>query len=184
MTNQSAIDVAGMTLPAGTWSVCAPESRAAFTVRDKVFATVSGTIPVISGQVEITAGGSVASGWMELAGSGIATGNRRRDSDLAKPALLDLAAHPVLTVEIGACESRSTHWEATAKLTARGRQVPVGLQASVAGEDESGVLVRVTGRLDRSGLGMRVPRLVIGRYVDLDVRARFLAPQEGGASGS
>ena len=32
---------------------------------------------------------------------------------------------------------------------------------------------QVTGRLDRSGLGIRVPTFIVGRYIDVEVRALF-----------
>ena len=49
MTSQAARDLAPAGIPAGTWSIVPDASTASFTVKDKLFFTVHGTIPVSSG---------------------------------------------------------------------------------------------------------------------------------------
>ena len=37
----------------------------------------------------------------------------------------------------------------------------------------TGVRATVTGTLDRSGLGMRAPSFIVGRYLEIEVDLRF-----------
>ncbi|HYN29989.1 MAG TPA: YceI family protein [Dermatophilaceae bacterium] len=157
----------------GTWTVVPEASRAAFTVRDKLFATVHGTFPVRAGTVVTDTHGAVVRARMELEVAGVTTGNARRDRDLRKPHLLDAAAHPTVVVEADRVTPSEAGWTVEARLTARGASSPLELRVTPSGADDRQVQVRVTGRLDRSGLGMRVPTVVIGRHVEIDVDALF-----------
>lgn len=57
------------------------------------------TIPVTSAHVEVTEDGSVRDVSAVLDIASVDTGHRKRDSDLRKPGLLDLANHPQLTFD-------------------------------------------------------------------------------------
>jgi polyisoprenoid-binding protein YceI len=50
--------------------------------------------------------------------------------------------------------------------------VPVDLTVTLTAVDEGSAAARITGRLDRSGLGIKVPGFVIARVVDLEVDVR------------
>ena len=163
-------------LSTGTWTVVATESTARFSVRDKMVTTVHGTIPVVSGTVEVSPTGEIVRGRMELDLTRIETGNRRRDLDLAKPSLLGTAAHPVLVVETGPAEVDGSIWRLPATLSAGGGGIALSLAGEVTASEAGRIRVRITGRLDRTGLGMRVPRFVIGRYIDVDVDAWYAEP--------
>lgn len=156
-------------LARGTWAIAPAESTARFRVRDKLVGTTSGSIPVRSGTVRLGAGGAVEDARVELDVAGIDTGNRHRDRDLRKPRFLAADEHPVIVVQTGPAVARPDGWRMTATLTARGAAVPVELAVTIVEIGEVRVRVRVTGRLDRTDLGMGVPTFVVGRMIDIDV---------------
>lgn len=156
-------------LAAGRWRVVADASTARFTVKDKMVLTVHGTLPITSGSVDLTTDQRVESATVELDASRIDTANTRRDHDLAKPKLLDTAAHPTVVVSAHSTSIRRDGWGLAATLSARRADAPMDLAAGLVGVDGGAVRVHVSGRLDRQPLGIQVPTLVIGRYLDLDV---------------
>ncbi|WP_252974113.1 YceI family protein [Janibacter melonis] len=166
----------------GTWDVDPEESSARFHVRDKLFLTVHGSMPVRDGGAEVTADADVRRAWVALDAARVETGSTHRDSDLAKPRFLDTAATPV--VEVVVEDARATSGAVVpATLSARGReaaldlrlesitaQTPPTAQTSPTTDPGAGdvVRVRVTARLDRTPLGIGAPSFVIGRYLDLE----------------
>jgi polyisoprenoid-binding protein YceI len=154
----------------GRWVVDPGRSTATFTVTNVGVRTVSGSVPVLSGSLEVGDGGRprrVAAG-LDL--SAIDTGNARRDADLRKPALLDLDAHPLLTFEAHEFEVGPQGWCALGTLAARGTGSQVTVLGVPARTDGSLHLVGTTV-VDRTALGIRAPRLLIGRYVSIVVDA-------------
>ncbi|WP_420120185.1 YceI family protein [Nakamurella sp.] len=166
---------------AGVWTVVPETARAAFRVRDKLVGHAAGTIPVRSGTVHLASGGDVLSARLELDAAAIDTGNVRRDRDLRKPHFLAAADHPAIVVEAGPAPFDGSGWTLRATLAARGAVAPVELTVTLDPAADAGsaagagpvVGVRVTGRLDRAPLGMRVPAVVVGRIVELDVHLSF-----------
>lgn len=156
-------------VPAGTWIVDGPASSAQFTVRDKLVTTVRGSFPVAGGTVVTDAGGHVVGARLELAAAGVTTGNDHRDRDLLTPRFLDAADHPTIVVEAGSTEPTTSGWTVDARLSARGSSCPVTLEVIPTATAAGCVEVHVGGRLDRTGLGMRVPTFIVGRHVDVDV---------------
>ena len=173
MSRQFAQDLAPAAVAAGTWTIVVPASTATFTVRDKLVSTVHGSLPITSGTVVTEAGGRVVRAIIELHVAGVATGNTHRDRDLHKPRFLDAAAHPTIIVEAGQTEPQDAGWTAEARLSARGASCPLTLEVTPTSVEGERVRVRVTGRLDRTGLGMRVPTFIVGRFVELDVDVLF-----------
>ena len=158
---------------AGVWTIEPARCSARFSVRDKLVATTHGTIPVRSGTVRLGPAGAVEFARVELDVAGIDTGNRHRDRDLRKPGFLSAQEHPVIQVEAGPSAAGSDRWRAGAVLTARGARVPVDLHVMLTAVDEGSAGVRITGRLDRTGLGMKVPTFIVGRMIDIEVDAVF-----------
>lgn len=173
MNPQFASDLSPAAVRGGTWTAVGAACTAAFTVRDKLVATTHGTFPVITGTVVTDAGGSVVRARMELEVSGVATGNAHRDRDLQKPQFLDASSHPTIVVEAGPTSPSGSGWTVDARLSARGASTPVVLHATPTSVEDHQVRVRVTGQLDRTGLGMRVPAFIIGRHLQIDVDALF-----------
>ena len=173
MTHQAARDLAPASIPAGTWSIVPDASTASFTVKDKLFLTVHGTIPVRSGTVVLGAEGEVTRARVELDVTAIATGNAHRDRDLMKPAFFDTAGHPVLVVEAESTTAGPSGWQMTATLSARGARCPLVLEVTPTAWEDDRIRVQATGRFDLKGLGMKVPTFIVGRYIDVQVEAVF-----------
>lgn len=173
MSPQFASDLAPAELPSGTWTVVPDACTAAFAVRDKLVTTVHGTFPITAGTVVTDTGGVVVRARMELEVVGVNTGNAHRDRDLRKPHLLDATGHPTIVVEAGPTAPRGPGWTVQALLSARGATCPLELHVTTTTIDDQQVRVHATGRFDRTGLGMRVPTFIIGRYLEIDVDALF-----------
>jgi polyisoprenoid-binding protein YceI len=178
-----AVDPTPVAVDAGHWRALCGETTAAFTVRDKLVATVRGTIPVLAGKVVMDEGGHVAAARLEMEVAAIHTGNAHRDRDLRKSRFLDADTHPRLVVEVGHAMADATGWDLEGVLSARGARTPVTLRAVPVSLADGRVQVRITGRLDRTGLGMKVPTFIVGRHVDLIVEATFRHDAWTGPSG-
>lgn len=152
----------------GRWTVRPGACTARFAVRDKLLATVHGSLPVVAGEVEVSPDGAVLLAYVEVGVSGIATGNVRRDKDLRKPGFLDVERHPEVRVAATDVTPTRDGWMAEALVHARGRSAPVSLIVQPGEDGGDGLSVRVTGRLDRAPLGIRVPTFIVGRFIDLD----------------
>ncbi len=174
--------VAGTPTPAiagGDWQLVAPECTARFSVRDKLVTTVHGSLPVVGGSVHTSADGGLERARIELDAAGVATGNRRRDQSLLGRPFLDAADHPLVVVEAGSARRSTAGWSLEATLSARGRSGPVSLLALPTEVSATRVRAMVTGTLDRSGLGMRVPSFIVGRYLEIEVEVVFERHGEG-----
>lgn len=183
----AALDPADQGHPSGRWAIVPSASQAVFSVRDKLVTTVRGVLPVTDGRVAFADGGVVADAWISLAVDGIATGNHHRDRHLQQPQLLDAAAWPSIRVECLPTSADPTRCRAAAIVVARGRRAPVVLDIEVVaptpGRAGSEVRIRVTGRLDRTPLGIRMPTFVIGRFLDLDADLTLRRCPVAGVSG-
>lgn len=156
----------------GWWAVDPAGSTARFRVRDKLVATARGTIAIAAGTIRIGAAGDVVTARVELTTASIDTGNRRRDRDLRTARFLSADRHPTIVVQAAPAPAGSNGWTGPAQLHARGTSVPVDLTVTLTAVDEGSAAARVTGRLDRSGLGIKVPGFIIARVIDLEVDIR------------
>lgn len=161
----------------GRWLVVTELSASRFLVRDKLMATVRGSMPVQRGAASVSAEGALAEAWVECSVAGIATGNRHRDADLRKPRFLDEAGHPTVRVEVRQSASTPTGWTVAAVVQARGSEAPVDLVAEVLARSSGELRLRITGRLDRMPLGIKVPTFIVGRFVDLEADLTFRRDQ-------
>ncbi|QIK74843.1 YceI family protein [Nocardioides piscis] len=162
-------DLASVAALAGHWAADTTACTATFQVRDKLVTTVRGSFPVTGGSAVVRPDGDIGGSWVELDVAGVATGNARRDRDLHKPTFLHLDDHPVVRVEIERAALASHGWTGGGVVRARGEQAPVDLTVVLLERRADEVRAKVTGKLDRRPLGIRVPSLVIGRFLDLDV---------------
>ena len=158
-----------VTLTVGRWTVDPGRSTATFRVAN-LGRTVTGTVPIIEGTVEVGEHGQPAaiSGSLDL--GAISTGHTRRDRDLRQPRFLDLDTHPTMTFTAGTITVTPAGWQIAGQLAARGTSVAVAGQAELAPRDRSAIVTAHT-RLDRRALGIRVPRIMIGRTIDITVVA-------------
>jgi polyisoprenoid-binding protein YceI len=162
-------------LRTGTWLVQAAGTKAAFTVAN-LGKTVTGTVPVRSGELEVDASGAPLRLVAELDLASLDTGNVRRDKDLRKPRFLDLDEHPTLTFVSDRISTRADGWTAQGTIAARGTTCPLTLHGTLPGQPrpDGGVPVEATAVLDRRDLGLNAPRLMIGRQVAITVTAWLL----------
>jgi polyisoprenoid-binding protein YceI len=156
-------------LAAGRWTVDLTNSTATFRVGN-LGHTVTGTVPIIEGTVEVDAAGRplAITGSLDL--GAIDTGNPRRDKDLRKPRLLDLDRHPVMTFAASSVTTAPDGWSVAGLLTARGNEVRVTGEVDVSTRDGSVILTAHTW-LDRRAVGVRAPRFMIGHRVEITVSA-------------
>ncbi|HEY7045744.1 MAG TPA: YceI family protein [Jatrophihabitantaceae bacterium] len=157
--------------PAATerWRVAVADTVAAFSVRELGVWRVRGTIPVVDGVVEVDSAGVVTSLTATLDPAGIATGNARRDADLRGRKLLDVASHPRWTFRADQAERTATGWTVHGSFEAT---APVELTLHVT-ETASGRFT-ATATLDRRAAGVRAPRFLIGRRVDVELDVRLV----------
>jgi polyisoprenoid-binding protein YceI len=156
----------------GSWTVRCAHSTARFAVRNFGFNRVTGTIPIRAGSVRRDEHGTAVEAELDL--GALDTGNARRDADLRKPHLLDSAARPVLRFTADRVREEADRWILEGALELRGVACPVTLTARVVDDGAAAAPHLVaTAVFDRVPLGMRVPRFVIGRYLELTVDARL-----------
>jgi polyisoprenoid-binding protein YceI len=173
------ITTAPMTLAAGRWTVDVEHSTATFTVGN-LGHTVTGTVPILDGTVEVGPDGLPSAIYGSLDLSAIATGIPRRDKDLRKPKLLDLDRYPVSTFKADRMTASPGGWSVSGYLTARGTRTRLtgDVEVSEQGRPAQGQEATLTARtqLDRRALGLRAPRLMIGHQVGITVTATIRHP--------
>jgi polyisoprenoid-binding protein YceI len=164
-------------LAAGRWTADPACSTATFTV-SSLGRTVTGTVPITEGIVEVDGAGRPAAiaGSLDLAA--IDTGNTRRDKDLRKPKLLDLNRYPTMTFAADTITASPGRWRVTGQLAARNTSVRLAGDADVSGEGQSATVTART-QLDRRALGIRAPKIIIGHTIEITVTAtlRLTTPQ-------
>jgi polyisoprenoid-binding protein YceI len=162
--------VAPAALTAGTWRVEPGSGSATFGARG-MGRPVRGRVPVLEGTVEVGRDGTPIAVHGRLDLGALDTGHPRRDRDLRAPRLLDLDRHPVMTFTADSVHVAPGGWQVAGRLAARGAEAPVTgvvvLSASTAGA----ATLSATTRLERRALGVRAPRFMIGRFVDITVTA-------------
>lgn len=160
---------APVTLAAGPWTVDVRHSTATFTVGN-LGHTVTGTVPIIDGTVEIGPDGLPSAIYGSLDLGAIVTGHPRRDKDLRKPKLLDLDRYPVSSFKADRMTASPGGWSVSGYLTARGTGTRLAGDVEVSVQGQQATLTART-YLDRRALGLRMPKLMIGHQVDITVTA-------------
>jgi polyisoprenoid-binding protein YceI len=163
-------------LRTGRWTSVAALTRTGFAVGNLGgMKTVHGRIPVTEAWVDVDeTGPSAVHATLDL--TAVDTGHRKRDSDLRKPYLLDTAQHPTLTFDGDRAQRVDGRWQVPGRLTGRAATDVILSVEEVAGSDPGVVSIRATVRLDRRELGVKAPRFMIGRSVDVTIEASFRPP--------
>jgi polyisoprenoid-binding protein YceI len=159
---------------AGTWSVDLAHTRAAFAARHLFGSTVRGTIAVTAGTIEVGTDGRPVRLHATLDPASIDTGNARRDSDLRGKRFLAVDAYPLMEVVADRIAATARGWHVDAVLCGHGCEAPVCIDATLEGAATALRLqVSGTARLDLRSVGIRVPGVLVRRFVDLSVSARL-----------
>lgn len=154
---------------ATTWQVDAARTSASFRVRNFGVREVRGTVPVLSGTVATDEAGRVVALRGVLDATGVDTAHARRDRDLRAPRLLAVEQTPTWAFVADGAEPDGDGWQVTGVLTVR-QPCPVVVRVSPAHALPDGsVRLRATTSLDRRDAGVRAPRLLVGRRVEVEL---------------
>ena len=166
-------------LASGTWTVDTASSTAEFRARDVLRKTVVGTLPVLSGSVQVSPAGEPVQVAAALDLAGVETGNARRDSDLRGRRFFHVERGATLCVTAGpARRDGDGRWLLSGELVLHEVRCPVELTAELVSLAGDRAVVRATTSLDRRDAGIDVPQLLVGRQVDVIVDAVLRAPRE------
>ena len=164
-------------VPAGTWAVSDSRTRVRFTVSNFGRA-VHGSVACSRGELQIDDGGNPVRVRADLDLDSLDTGIAKRNSDLRKPHFLDIDRQPTM---VWSAERFSREadggWRADGQLCVRGTSTPLVVTGAPEAASLEGdwVRVRAHGVLDRTAVGIRAPRFLIGRTVGIEIDA-WLTP--------
>jgi polyisoprenoid-binding protein YceI len=158
-------------MAAGAWAVSDSRTRVTFTVQN-LGRTVHGAVTCSQGQVQIDDAGAPMRVRAELDLNTLDTGIGKRDLDLRKPRFLDIDREPTMT---WSADRFARHddgsWVADGRLSVRGTSVPLVVSGTPEAVDGGWVRVRASAVLDRRSVGIRAPRLAIGRIIGIGIDA-------------
>jgi polyisoprenoid-binding protein YceI len=157
-------------LTPGRWTAVPERTEASFTVGN-LGKTVRGTIQVTSGALDVGEDGRPLAVRAELDLRTVRTGHSRRDADLHKKGLLDIDAHPAMTFTCDDVRPDGSGWCAEGVLGLRGTSCPLTVTGTVDGSAPGALHVVGAATLDRTAIGIRAPRVMIGRPVTITVDA-------------
>lgn len=164
---------ANILLAPGKWTLDPKASTATF-VAHQLGRAILGTIPIRSASAHIGPNRDIHSAHIELDIASISTSSEKRDTDLAKPSLLNTGQFPTLSVDIAPATWTGKGWQATGKIGVRGIELPVRLAITL---DEVGTTqnarVLITTSFNRKPIRIKAPNFVIGKNIEVAVRATF-----------
>ena len=168
-------------LPAGRWSVLPSATQACFRVRDVLHRPVTGRLDVVRGHVDVDGAGVPVAVVAELDLASVDTGHLRRDRDLRGRRFFDVERSALLVFTAGtASAGPDGAWSLPGALRWGGSSCPVDLDVEVVGDEGPGGAgprrVRATTVVDRMVLGLRAPRVLVGRQVQVTVEAELAPP--------
>jgi polyisoprenoid-binding protein YceI len=156
---------------AGTWTVSDSRTRVTFAVRN-LGRPMQGSVACRWGEVEVDGTGTPRRVTAELDLDSLDTGIAKRDADLRKPWLLDIDRNPAMTWTADRFTlGDDGRWAAGGVLQVRGTSAPLTVIGPVEVLPDGWIRVRATASLDRTAVGIRAPRFLIGRRVEIDVDA-------------
>jgi len=158
---------------AGTWSVSDSRTRVTFTVSN-FGRPAHGSVTCSWGEVEVDDDGTPVRVRVELDLETLDTGIRKRDADLRKPHFLDIDRQPVMTWSADRfTRDEEGRWTADGQLSVRGVSAPLAVTGMPESTARGGpwVRVRAAGVIDRTAVGIRAPRFLIGRLVGIEIDA-------------
>ena len=135
---------------AGVWNLVNDRSTIAFKIRSIWgLATVKGTFREISGDGQVTGGGSV-SGRVDIRADSLHTGVKMRDRHLRSGDFLDVEKFPDISVVVTSAKpSGDDRARLRASLTVKGTTLPIELPATVRVLDDGAVQVSAQATVNR-----------------------------------
>ena len=116
------------------------------------------------------------------------TGIAKRDRDLRTPRFLSTSEHPMITWTARDVQPMSDGtYEVDATLDVRGVTTPTSTTVKIVEREDGTIAATLTAVLDRRAVGIRAPRVLVGRQVDITVEVvmtRIVAAQLPAASAS
>jgi polyisoprenoid-binding protein YceI len=159
---------------AGTWTADLTRTRAGFAARHLFGQTVQGTIAVTGGTLDVGPDGQPRRFQATLDPASIDTGNARRDGDLRGRRFLDVGAYPLMEAAADEIEVAADRWRADAVLRVGRSEAPLRIEAQLdILPAEARLVVSGTAQLDLRDAGIRVPGLMVRRFVDLSFSAQL-----------
>jgi polyisoprenoid-binding protein YceI len=159
---------------AGMWTADLTRTRAAFAARHLFGQTVHGTIAVTGGTLDVGPDGQPRRFQATLDPASIDTGNPRRDADLRGRRFLAVEAYSLIEAAADGIDAAGDGWRADAVLRVRRCAAPLHIDAKLdVLPTEARLLVSGTARLDLRDAGIRVPGLLVRRFVDLSFSAQL-----------
>ena len=174
MSAESATPAGGRT----AWRVDGASSLATFAVRNFGLNRVTGTVPLTDGSVLADASGAVVAVEGRADATRVDTRNARRDKDLRARRLLAVTEFPAWSFASRSVRRTSGGWEIDGDLTVR-TTAALTLRVHEVHEVAPGVArLSATASLDRRLVGVRAPRVLVGRRVEvtLDVVLQLIGP--------
>jgi polyisoprenoid-binding protein YceI len=159
---------------AGTWTADLTQTRAAFAARHLFGQTVHGTIAVTGGTLDVGPDAQPRRFQATLDPASIDTGNARRDRDLRGRRFLDAGTYPLMEATADDIDVAADRWRASAVLRVGRSEAPLRIEAQLdILPTEARLLVSGTAQLDLRNAGIRVPGLMVRRFVDLSFSAQL-----------
>ncbi len=165
----------------GEWVADLAACTVSFTVRNFGLRSVTGQVPLVSASVTVAPGGQPVSVRAELDARGIATGHRRRDSDLRGTRFLATDRWPAITFQASDVQASGAGWTIDGTLTVKDCHCPVRLNVNgsdIPPDDPAAPRnLRATARLDRRSVGVNAaPAFLIGHTISLSLAMRLRPP--------
>lgn len=159
---------------AGTWTADLTQTRAGFAARHLFGQTVHGTIAVTGGTLDVGPDGQPRRFQATLDPASIDTGNARRDGDLRGRRFLDVGTYPLMEAVADDIDVAADRWRADAVLRVGRSEAPLRIEARLdVLPTEARLLVSGTAQLDLRDAGIRVPGLMVRRFVNLSFSAQL-----------
>jgi polyisoprenoid-binding protein YceI len=153
-----------------TRSIDPAKSKAQFSVKHVFVERVTGTIPILGGELKLVAGSAVpASVSAVLDAKGVNSGDADRDKSLNSDDYFDTDKFPTWTfVSSAIAQTGPASFTMDGTLTIHGVAQPEHLTVTIAGDAEH-PLYHAIGKIDRHAFGMRGARLdpAIGNPADV-----------------
>ena len=130
---------------------------------------VSGTVPVINGNIIVDPAVPHADVAVTLDATSMTTGNKRRDIEIRKAKFLDIDKHPEFKFRAGTLSRSEDGWSLDGELSAVGVTQLVTLAIRSVEANGSGFRTVATTRIDRYAFGVTTAKGMAARYLNVEL---------------